>query len=37
MRLLVIVYAAILLTGGITQIAIRLHEHPCSALLSLMR
>ena len=37
MRLLVIVYAVVLLTGGITQIAVRLHEHPCSALLGPMR
>jgi hypothetical protein len=36
-RLLFIVYAAILLTGGITQIAMRLHEHPCAAILGLMR
>jgi len=37
MRLLVIVYAMVLLTGGITQVAVRFHGHPCGAILGLMR
>jgi len=36
-RLLLIVYAAVLLSGGITQLAVRVQDRPCGAFLGLMR
>jgi hypothetical protein len=36
-RLLLIVYAAVLLTGGVTQVAVRLGDRPCGTFLGLIR